>query len=565
MKERAPEIKESFQIAGCRVDPSTLRVSCAGQDTRLESKAMQMLVYLAENAGRVVSRNELEGQIWSGRVVTGDVVTNTIAKLRRVFGDDARNPHVIETVPKTGYRLIAQVTPASDEVVANGASVNIASDTSAAGVGRYRYWAIGIILVMLPISAWVFLTWDDVRLDQPKPLSGKPRVAILPFYNLGKLSEQDYFTNGITADLITDLSKVSGLFIIAPGTVFAYRNSKDEPGKIATELGVDYVVSGTVQRSADRLRINVQIIEPGLEHALWGERYNGAVDEVFKLQDEITQAVVEVLEIELAPTERAILAKRPTASVAAYDFYLRGLEDHGHRSRAQNLSARAHFQRAIEIDPSFARAYGGLALTYSREAIDGWTADPYQALEKTVKLAENAATMDPSLPQVHFVKGMVDVYRRKHTQAIKAAQRAVELDPNYADAHALNALILNYSGLPEKAEASLKTATHLNPRAPATYLGILGEIRLVQRRFDEASTLFEKVLEINPNYSRVRMLLAIALVHAGFQDRAEWEAAELLILLPDITLTRLEFSFPYKDPRDLDVMLDGLRAAGVQD
>lgn len=155
--------------------------------------------------------------------------------------------------------------------------------------------------------------------------------------------------------------------------------------------------------------------------------------------------------------------------------------------------------------------------------------------------------------------------RKGSIPTIEAAQRAIELDPNYADAHALNALILNYGGFPEKAEASLKTAIRLNPRVPATYLGILGEIRLVQRRFDEASALFESVLEINPNYSRIRMLLAIALVHAGFQDRAEWEAAELLVLLPDITLSRLEFSFPYMDPRDFDVMLDGLRAAGVPD
>ena len=402
MNERAPEITNTFRIAGCRVDPSTLRVICAGQDTRLESKAMQMLVYLADNAGRVVSRDELEEQIWSGRVVTGDVVTNTIAKLRRVFKDDARNPHVIETVPKTGYRLIAQVMPADDAEGAHGTAVNITSNTVAAGRGRYRSWAVSVTLLLLTIGAWMFFAWDDTRLDQPEPLSGKTAVAILPFYNLGRFPEQDYFANGITADLITDLSKVSGLFVIAPGTVFAYRNSKEEPGEIAAELGVDYVVTGSVQRSADRLRINVQIIEPGLEHALWGERYDGAVKDIFEVQDELVQAVVEALEIELAPIERAILARRPTASVAAYDYYLRGLEDHGHRSREQNLSARAHFRRAIEIDLSFARAYGGLALTYSREAIDGWTANSYQSLDQAVKLADKAATMDPSLPQVHL-------------------------------------------------------------------------------------------------------------------------------------------------------------------
>ena len=214
-------------------------------------------------------------------------------------------------------------------------------------------------------------------------------------------------------------------------------------------LEVDYVVSGSVQRSGDRLRVNVQLIAVPVERALWAERYDGAMDDIFEVQDSITAAVIAALEIELAPPERAFLARRPTASTAAYDHNLRGLQDHGHRTRDQNLSARDQFRRATELDPSFARAYAGLALTHSRDATDGWTETPLSSLAQVADLAHQAAGMDPSLAQVHFVSGQVDLFRRRHVEAVEATERAIRVHPNYADAYALQAWILNYAGRPD--------------------------------------------------------------------------------------------------------------------
>jgi TolB-like protein/DNA-binding winged helix-turn-helix (wHTH) protein/Tfp pilus assembly protein PilF len=555
-----------FEVAGCRVEPSILRVTRAGVHARLESKAMQVLVYLVEHAGRVASRSELEQHLWPGRVVTEDAVTNAIAKLRRVFGDDARQPLVIETVPKIGYRLIAQVMPIGEVDERARASSIPTTHTEGRAWRPSAPWVAGAILVLLLlVGIWGFLGKDEAPVDRTGPLSGKPAVAILPFENLGASPEQDYFANGITADLITDLSKVSGLLVIAPGSVFVYKDSGARPKQISAELDVDYVVLGSVQRSGDRLRVNVLLMEASAERALWGERYDGAMDDIFEVQDKITAAVILALEIELAPTERAVLARRPTASIAAYDYYLRGLEDHGHRTKEQNLSAREHFRRAIDLDPSFARAYAGLALTHSRDAIDGWTVTPSRSLEQAANLADKAAEMDPSLPQVHFVTGQVDLFRRRHVQAIEAAQRAIQVDPNYADAYALSAWILNYAGRPVKALASMEMAMRLNPRPTASYLEVLGEIRFAQGQYAESVSLFERVLDINPNYTRARMWIAAALAHAGSRDRADWEATELLVLSPDFTLTRLEFAFPFKDPLKLDVLLDGLRKAGLTD
>ena len=260
-----------------------------------------------------------------------------------------------------------------------------------------------------------------------------------------------------------------------------------------------------------------------------------------------------------------MLARRPTTSVTAYDHYLRGLEEHGRRSSEQNRSARAHFERAIELDPRFARAYAGLALTHSRDAIDGWTLTPSRSIEQAAEWADRAAAMDPSLPQVHFVSGQVDLFRRRHREAVEATRRAIRVDPNYADAYALSAWILSYAGRPEDALAAMETAMRLNPRPTGSYLEVLGEIRFVQGRYAESADVFRQVLDINPAYTRARMWRAAALALAGEIDQAEWEADELRVLSPDFSLARLEFAFPFRDPRMLQRLLDGLREAGLLD
>lgn len=557
MKSGAP-----FKVASYRIEPSLLRVQAGERETRLEAKAMAVLVYLAQHAGRVVSRSELEEKLWPGLVVTEDAVTNAIVKLRRVLGDSARQPRVIETIPKTGYRLIAPVVWLEPADLAEFATGQPPVRRSR---GRIAAWLAGISIIALALLASPSL-FDNVRspVSDGGPSASRPALAVLAFENLGPSPKQDYFANGVTADLITDLSKVSGLLVIAPGALSADRDAAAR-AQISMRPDVDYVLAGTVQRQEQRLRVNVQLIDVRNEQALWAERFEGGRSEIFAIQDRLTSDVIAALKVTLAPTERDFLARRPTISVAAYDAYLQGIESHGHRSREQNLVAREYFRRAIDLDSGFARAYTGLALTHSRDAIDGWVTTPLPSLERAAELAAIAKAIDPSLPQVHFVSAQVDLFARRHEQAIAAAQRAIEIAPNYADAHALIAWILNYAGRTDEAEASMTTAFGLNSHSTASYLEVLGEIRFVQRRYTESAAVFEQVLDINPNYMRARMWLAAALAENGARGRAEWEAIELMVLSPDFALERLEFAFPFKDPRQLDNLMDGLRKAGLPD
>ena len=559
-----------FHVAGYRVEPSTLRVCLEGEDARLEAKAMQVLIYLSEHAGQVVSRAELEEQLWPGRFVTADSVTSAIAKLRRVFDDDAHKPRVIETVPKSGYRLIAEVGPVleieGDGNAFPGFAVAVRLARRSPAAARLITVLIAVLIsLVIGVVGWKLLSQDELAPLPIRPLADQPAVAVLPFENLGTDPEQDYFANGITADLITDLSRLKALLVIAPGSVFAYEGGVAGARQIVRDMHLDYVVVGSVQRLGNRLRINVQLIEVSSERALWGERYAAVMTDFFDVQDRITSAVIAALKVKLSASEQALLADRPTANVVAYDHYLRGVQDHGSRTAVQNLSARDHFRRAIELDPTFASAYAGLAMTYSREAIDGWTLHPLRALELAAELADQAAAMAPGSPQVYFVMGQVDLFRGRHARAIAAAEQAIEVEPNYADAYALKAWTLNYAGRPADALSALDQASRLSPRPPASYLEILGEIEFSQRRYRESASTFQRVLGINPGYSRARMWNAAALAAAGLIDSAEWEVEELLVSSPGLTLKRLAFAFPFSDSTELDTVLKALRNAGLPD
>ncbi|MCG6862234.1 MAG: tetratricopeptide repeat protein [Chromatiaceae bacterium] len=549
-----------FFLGDVRIDPPALCIERAGSRQRVEAKVMEVLLVLAQTPGQVVSRQELAREVWGGRFVTDDALTNAVGKLRKALDDNPRKPGVIETIAKSGYRLKIEPAPVVADAFPQRASA------TAATVERpsLRWWLLGVLL-LIAVAITAFLNSRSPpestipELDRDATAS----IAVIPFDMLDDDASQTYFAEGITLDLITVLSRIPGLLVIAPGTVFSYRETAADDHTIASELGVRYLIRGGVQRVGDQVRINVRLLEAGRGQALWAERFAGETGSLFKIQDEVMEGIATALPIRLGLSAPPVKRSGATASIAAYDELLRGRERYGRLTLEDNRIALLHFKRAIALDPGFARAYAGLALTWSRLAIDGWTEDTEGALSKAAEYAEHAASIDASVPQIHFVRAQVELFRGQHERAAAAATTAIELDPNYADAYALLAWILHYAGRPDRAEAALGEALRRNPSSSASYREIAGEIFFATGHYGKAAKEFEAALERNPAHTRARLWLAATLSKLGRPEEAAWEVEELLVLNPEFSLSRLLFAFPLKDPHQRDALIGALAQLGL--
>jgi TolB-like protein/DNA-binding winged helix-turn-helix (wHTH) protein/Tfp pilus assembly protein PilF len=563
-----------FRLGDWLVDPASYRLSRDGREARLEPKVMQVLACLADHAGQVVSRRELEAEVWPGMVVTDDAVTNTVIKLRKALGDDARRPVYVETIAKSGYRLIAPVAPdpegaAPPTGLDQAAGVRAAPGATRPGhAARRRSMAqraavLGLVL-LVGLGTW----WLMVRspsLDPtgtPVALPKRPVVAVLPFENLTADPAQDYFADGITEDLITDLSKLSGLQVLARNSTLAYRGSTATEQRIGRELGARFLVEGSVQRSGGRLRINVQLIDTVEGRNRWAERYDRELTDVFRIQDDIVARVVAALQVELAAGEQQRLGRRYTASIEAYDEFLRGLDLLGRRASADNPEARAHFERAIALEPGFARAYAGLAMTYALHAVYGAGAAVGPSLRRAEQIARRGLAIDDTVPQLRYALGLAETYQGNLAAAIAEVSRAIELRPSYADGYGLLAWILHFAGRPTEGLEAMQRAIALNPHVTALYRTVEGALHYQLGNLDRSLDLLQQAAQMSPNQLLTRLFLAAVLAADGQLDAARWQVEELHALDPAFTLD-LDSGFPIRDPVYRERLLADLRRAGL--
>jgi adenylate cyclase len=429
--------------------------------------------------------------------------------------------------------------------------------------------AAGSILLLIVIGAagWHFylqpLLQERAFAKQTVlPLPDKPSIAVLPFANMSGDAGQDYFSDGMTENLITNLSKVSGLFVIARNSVFTYKGRPVKVQDVGRELGVRYVLEGSVQKASEHVRIHAQLIDAATGFHLWAEQFDRRLDDLFALQDDVANDIIAALQLELTESERQRLANRYTKSIAAYDYYLRGEAAYERIGPlVERLDARRYFQTAIDLDPDFALAYARLALTYTGQIIGA----PDASLDEAWELAQQAMALDGSLPQVYVTLALVQGYRGRHEEAIAAAERAIALDPNYADGYVALATVQNWAGQQDDALEAIGKAMRLNPRAPGAYLSVAGQIYFHLGRYDAAIATLERVLARDPNYERVRIVLAATFAHAGRLEDAEWQVAELLTLHPELTLDSVREAFPQGDPTQLQALIDGLLMAGFRE
>lgn len=405
------------------------------------------------------------------------------------------------------------------------------------------------------------------RERQPLPktkvaLSDKPSLAVLPFTNMSGDPEQEYFSDGITEDLITDLSKLSALFVIARHSVFTYKGKAVKIEQVGKELGVRYVLEGSVRKAGNRVRITAQLIDTTTGYHLWAERYDRELRDIFAVQDEVTQQIVAALKVTLTAGEQQRLRHAPTDNLEAYDCYLRGLEYYARRSKTTMEQARQMFEQAVKLDPQFAAAYAFLGRTYLVERINQWNQDP-QTLEKIIALGRQAVALDDTLPAAHETLGFAYLGKRRYEQAIDEAEKAVALDPNCADAYVTLAEISSCSGRPHEALGHVEKAMGLNPHYPPAYIFALGQAQYLLGRYGEAIAAFKRVLARNPDHVTAHGFLAVCYVCVGREEEARAEAAEVRRLSPTFSIAAVEQIVPYKDPIFAH-HLDNLRKAGLQ-
>jgi adenylate cyclase len=402
------------------------------------------------------------------------------------------------------------------------------------------------------------------------PLPDKPSIAVLPFANISGDKEQEYFSDGITNDIITELSKFSNLFVIASNSMFTYKGKAVKVDEIGRELGVRYVLEGSVQKAFDRVRIHAQLIDAATNRHLWADRYDRDLKDVFAVQDEITKSIVTALEVILTEDEQRRAARRYTDVLEAYDLFLRGRNyllagretgSFMRGTRQTHLQARELFERAIRLDPKFAAAYAEKSITYFFNFVMPLSREP-ELLGPALDAAQRAVALDASLPLAHARLSWVYLARRDHEQAIAEARRAIALDPNDAENHAQLGNILNWAGKPEEAIGFIEKAMRLNPLYPFNYLFYLGHAHLLLGHHEEAMELMNPALTRAGSFLPLRLHLAVLYQRLGRQDQADAQLSQALKTYAwssiDDTRQRSLYSGVL-----LEKYLDDLRKAGM--
>jgi adenylate cyclase len=400
------------------------------------------------------------------------------------------------------------------------------------------------------------------------PLPEKPSLAVLPFDNLSGDSSQDYLSDGFTETIITELSNLSNLFVIARNSTFTYKGKPVKVQHVAEELGVRYVLEGSVQRSGERVRITAQLIDALTGHHLWAENYDRNFGDIFALQDDITDHVTMALQVKLTEGEQARIRRGNIDNPQAYEYYLRGLETYRSFTKENNDQARKLYEKAAELDPNYALGWCSIGWTYYREGRFGWTDTPTKSLALAEELGQKALALNDLMSEAYSLLSVVYMARRQHDKAVAYAEKTIALAPNFASNLATVALPFLYSGKPEVAIELVQTAMRHSPYYPSWYLPILGLAYRLTGQYDEAIDALESWrARANPRSSIPYLCLAYTYEEAGRGEEAQVAVGEILKRNSKASIEHYAKSnlFPYKNPAEIERVLNSLRKAGMPD
>ncbi len=392
----------------------------------------------------------------------------------------------------------------------------------------------------------------------------RPSIAVLPFNNMSGDAEQEYFSDGITEDIITDLSKIAGLLVIARNSSFAYKGKSHDIRTVGRELGARSVLEGSIRRAGNRVRITAQLIDAANGAHLWAERYDRDLTDIFAVQDEVTRHIVDALKVKLTSSEAASIADVPTESAEAHDLFLHGRELLLGKKWDREIFDRAvgYFTRAIELDPDYAEPYAGLAMVYDLDFQNRLSGAP-DALDLAAHFVAIAIEKGPSLPFARWVAAAVALWQRNLERAKQQTETALALNPNYALAYASRGHIEVYAGTPLEAIPFLERAIRLDPAFTQQYMHFMGSAYLVAGKYEAAAASFRERIRLAPGTDLARGLLVSALGHLGEIDEARRIWAELKQINPNYTFATHIARLPFKNPADAERIKDGLARAGL--
>ena len=498
----------------------------------VEPQVFDLLLYLLQNRDRVASKDDLIASIWGGRIVSASTLTSRIKSARNAVGDSGRDQKLIRTIARKGFRFVG--------------AVSIQEDGAEPAFGN-------------PKPPYIH--------EQSRPALSppdRPTIAVLPFVNMSGDPEQAYFSDGISEDIITALSKLRWFFVIARNSSFIFKGRAVHMKQVAEELGVGYVIEGSVRKDGDRVRITTQLSDAATGTQIWAERYDRNLVDVFAVQDEITEAIVAAIEPQLYAAENFRANRKPPDKMDAWDLVMRALSHHWRVTRQDNVVSQALLEKATAIDPNYGQALGLLAAIHTFSAHMGWE-DMATAAPIAERAALAAILADSEDPWAHYALGCVYLFKRRFDDSLAEFVLALRLNPNFSLAQGYYGLALSYIGRWEDANLAAQRALRLSPRDPlsAIYYGIAAYAQFVGRNYDEAMRLAHEAIRHRSDFVGAHRVLTAAAGMAGHGDIAADALHELRRAQPNISLAWIADQMPIKQDAEREHYLEAFRRAGL--
>jgi TolB-like protein len=518
-----------FVFADHTLDTDRRELRRGGTPIAVEPQVFDLLTYLVQNRERVVSKEDLFASVWRGRIVADSTLASRINAARKAIGDSGEEQKLIRTVARKGIRFVGEVRSQQekDEPTHAAASRN--------GFAEPARTAL--------------------------PPSDRPAIAVLPFVNMSGEPEQDYFSDGISEDIITALSKLRWFFVIARNSSFTYKGKSVHIKQIAAELGVGYIVEGSVRKEGERVRITVQLNDATTGSHLWAERYDRELADVFAVQDEITEAIVATIEPQLCAAENFRAERKTPESLDAWDLVMRALSHYWRVTREDNLVAQGLLEQAIAIDPNYSQALAVLAVSHTFGARMGWE-DAATATPVAERAAVAAVRADGEDPWAHLALACAHVYRGRLEDSLAAFEQALRLNSNFSLAQGFYGLVLSWTGRWREGAEAARRALRLSPRDPyaAIYNVVAAYAAYVERDYTEAIRLSREGIRQRNDFPGAYRVITAAAAMAGEMDLAKTMLQELRRAQPNISLAWMASQLP---SRQDEHFLEGLRRAGL--